>query len=336
MRVPPVLTASATRISSTVMRLAWNARSRPTSIYISSDPDAPPAGRRQVEWAVRGGTAETSGEVVPRPYYLLATNDAQARVAERLLPLRGGRNFRDLGGYRAIDGRQVRWGRIYRSGLMTGLTDEDLDYLKALGVRVICDLRTPGERAAEPNPFIGRGGVEVLAGSYDIPGAFMRLAGLTTRSEAVTAFAATYVELLEALRPQLTEMLSRLAQEDVPLAINCLAGKDRTGVASALVLSLLGVPRATVISDYALTETFTPPAFYMGEMSSGVVSTPGASLLPATPLPVLRVILGADPAVIGRLLAYVDAEYGGPVQMAMTRLGLSEISLSRLRQSCLI
>ena len=64
------------------------------------------------------------------------------RVAVRLLPLEGGRNFRDLGGYPTLDGRRVRWGRVFRSGMMANLTDADYDYLSALGIRVVCDFRS--------------------------------------------------------------------------------------------------------------------------------------------------------------------------------------------------
>lgn len=331
----PDLSATATRLSETVVRLTWRGGSGPASIYGSPNPDASPRQMRLFEEGVRRGTADALGGVLPRPYFLVATRDSEARVAERLLPLRGGRNFRDLGGYRAADGRQVRWGRIYRSGVMSGLTAQDMDYLDALGVRVVCDLRSTRERAAEPSPFLERRGVEVLALDYKLPSALVRLAAARTRDDAVAAFAGAYVELLEVLKPQLSEVLARLVREETPLAMNCTAGKDRTGIASALILSLLGVPRESVVADYALSEAYAPPAFYLRQASAAPASA-GLAKVAAMPPQVSRVALGADPGVMRKLLAHVDAQYGGPIRLAKDALGLTEVSLARLRRSYLI
>src|SRR5271166_4913778 len=71
---------------------------------------------------------------------------------DRLLPLVGAYNFRDLGGYPTTDGRQTRWGRLFRSDTLHELTDEDLDAVRALGLVTVIDLRTPTEVAR-----IGRG-----------------------------------------------------------------------------------------------------------------------------------------------------------------------------------
>src|SRR5471032_2394913 len=72
---------------------------------------------------------------------------------QRVLPLVGGRNFRDIGGYRAMDGRQVRWGSVYRSGALSYLTTEDYTHLTPLRIRVICDFRTACEREREPTQW---------------------------------------------------------------------------------------------------------------------------------------------------------------------------------------
>ncbi|MDB5445039.1 MAG: hypothetical protein JWQ97_356, partial [Phenylobacterium sp.] len=255
----PPLEAWASRLSGGRLGLDWNAKSQPVGLYVSSDPDAPRAFMRQLKAAARGGRAELPLPVAPRPYLLVAAPDGrQVRVAERLLPLQGGRNFRDLGGYRAQDGRQVRWGRIYRSGVMSGLTAADLGYLSNLGIEAICDLRSPQERASAPSPFLEAEAPEVIAFDYDMSGSMAKLSRAATRAEAVDAFAAGYLDFLEILAPHYTDMFARLVRRETPLAMNCSAGKDRTGMGSALVLSVLGVPRETVVADYALTQVYTP------------------------------------------------------------------------------
>jgi len=287
-----------------------------------------------------GGSAELAAPVSPRPYFLLTdAAGRQTRTAERLLPLEGGRNFRDLGGYRAADGRQVRWGRIYRSGVMSGLTAADMSYLSKLGVAVICDLRSPQERAAEPSPFL-KGGPKVVATDYDMSASMAAFARLSSREEAIQGFADAYVGFLDMLTPHYTDMFARLVAGEAPLAMNCSAGKDRTGMGSALVLSALGVPRAGVLADYALTEVYTPPAYYMKQMRDGAASSgvtaAQAQAMAKLPPEALQVIMGSDPEVMRRALAAIDARYGGPVALAKSRFGLTDAKIARLRASYLV
>lgn len=337
----PLLEGRVTRLSEKNLGLTWTARGRPTSVYVSSDPDAPRPFMREIRSGVTGGATQLSLEIAPRPYFLLAAqNGGQVRVAERLLPLKGGRNFRDLGGYRAGDGRQVRWGRIYRSGVMSGLTAADMTYLSNLGVSVICDLRSVKERTSEPSPFLSADATRVMAVDYDMGQSLSSLYRATNQAEAVQAFAEAYVDFIDMLTPQYTDMFAHLVRRETPLAMNCSAGKDRTGMGSALVLSVLGVPRDTVIADYALTQTFTPPSLYTKQMAAGSkmsgVSPAQAQGFARMPPEVLNVIMGSDPDVMRIALKTIDAKYGGPVELAKSRFGLTEAKVAHLRATYLI
>jgi protein-tyrosine phosphatase len=334
------LDATVTRLTPETVRLEWSAKAAPASIFVSSDPDAAKAAMRPLMAAQRGGQVEAAAAVAPRPYFLVAAPGGEVRTAERLLPLAGGRNFRDLGGYRTSDGRQVRWGRIYRSGVMSGLTAGDMGYLRSLGVAVICDLRSVRERTSQPNPFLKGGGPQVVAFDYDLASSLDRLTQAQTRDDAVAAFAAAYVDFLDRLTPQYADMFARLVAAEGPLAMNCSAGKDRTGMGSALVLSVLGVPRETVVADYALTQVYTPPGYYLKQMSNP--SEPNPALAPETarafaklPPEVLQVIMGSDPEVMRRALAQIDRAHGGPVAVAKARFGLDEAKIARLRRTYL-
>ncbi|KRA74981.1 hypothetical protein ASD89_09375 [Caulobacter sp. Root656] len=328
------LDAKAARTAPGTVRLGWTG-ARAVSVFVSADPGAAKAAMRPLITA-SGATADLAAPVSPRPYFLVTAADGrQTRVAERLLPLEGGRNFRDLGGWRAADGRQVKWGRIYRSGVMSGLTAPDMTYLSKLGITVICDLRSPGERTAEPNPFLKAGGPEVVATDYDMSGSMASLMKLANREQAIQGFADAYVSFLDMLTPHYADMFARLVANEGPLAFNCSAGKDRTGVASALILSVLGVPRETVIADYALTQVYTPPSYYMKQMASGAgtsgVSARQAQAFAKMPPEVLQVIMGSDPEVMRRALASMDVKFGGPVGMAKARLGLTDRKIAQLR-----
>ena len=334
------LDAQATRTGPDAIRLDWSAKTRPASIFVSSDPDAQAAFMRTLKTGARGGTATLPLAVAPRPYFLLRTADgAQVRVAERLLPLQGGRNFRDLGGYRSADGRQVRWGRIYRSGVMAGLTTADMTYLSDLGVEVICDLRSIQERTAQPNPFIKSETALVVGTDYDM----LSMPGLmkaANRAEAINAFADAYVDFADKLSPQYADMFARLVRHETPLAFNCSAGKDRTGMGAALILSVLSVPRETIVADYALTQVYSPPRDMMKMMGhSGAVpgiSPEQAKAFTKMPPEVLAVMGGSDPAVMRRALAMLDEKYGGPVELTKARFGLTDAKIAALRQTYLI
>lgn len=340
-RAAAALDAKAERTAPGTVRLDWTG-TQAVAVFVSADPDAKKPAMRPLKTA-SGASAEVAAPVSPRPYFLVTAADGrQTRVAERLLPLAGGRNFRDIGGYRAVDGRQVKWGKIYRSGVMSGLTLADYDYLSKLGITAICDLRSPQERAAEPSPFLGKaGGPKVVATDYDMSasmGAFMRM---QTREQAIQGFADAYVAFLDMLTPHYTDMFARLVANEGPLTFNCSAGKDRTGMASALILSVLGVPRETVLADYGLTEVYTPPSYYMKQMSqSGVGGASGltpeqAKAFAAMPREVLQVIMGSDPEVMRRALASVDAKFGGPTQLCKARFGLTDAKIAKLRSAYL-
>jgi len=339
---PAYMDAQASRTGPEAVRLEWSEQKRPVSILVSADADAPRQKMQLLKTGVSGAAADLPAPVAPRPYFLLSTPDgAQVRVAERLLPLQGGRNFRDLGGYRSADGRQVRWGRLYRSGVMSGLTEADMSYLSALGVKVICDLRSNQERTHEPNPFIKAAGPVVAATDYDMisSSALSGLGQVTTREAAIDAFAAAYVQFTEVLTPQYTDMFARLKRGDAPLAFNCSAGKDRTGVAAALILSVLDVPRETILADYGLTEVYTPPSMYMkqaAQAKSAGFSQAQAEAFMRMPREVVEVMLGSDPAVMRKALATIDAEYGGPVALVKGRFGVSDADIAALRRAYLV
>ena len=168
----------------------------------------------------------------------------------RVLPLQGGLNLRDMGGYTTVDGRRVRTGMLYRSGLMSRLTDADEAHMASLGIRSVCDLRNVEERSRHPTRWCAAGGVELWAREYG--GHSGRLdkvmsAGKSTPEEAHGAMVALYRELPIHHAESYRWMFARLIAGEVPLLFNCTAGKDRTGVGAALLLHALGVPHDQIV-----------------------------------------------------------------------------------------
>ena len=177
----------------------------------------------------------------------------------RVPRLSGAVNFRDLGGYATDDGRTVRWKRLYRSGTTHEMTSEDLQQLASRGIRCVYDLRSNSERLQYPNRLAGVTEIDYRYRDHDrLPGDLGRLMNRSdARAEHSRAvMLALYRELPYDFRDTYAELFAQLAQGHLPLVFNCTAGKDRTGVAAALILTALGVPRAVIYQDYLLTERF--------------------------------------------------------------------------------
>ncbi|HKU16811.1 MAG TPA: tyrosine-protein phosphatase [Steroidobacteraceae bacterium] len=187
------------------------------------------------------------------------TNASISEPRPRLVTLHGGCNFRDIGGYATQGGGTVRWGRVYRAGVLSYFTDRDHDTLHSLEVRAICDLRRAEEREREPSAWPAGANRERPAHLHWDDG---------SRTPTIRAFAANHpttaegmfdamIELYRALpewmAARMRGMFECIANGSVPLVVHCAAGKDRTGVAIAVLLRALDVSRETAIEDYLLT-----------------------------------------------------------------------------------
>jgi len=172
----------------------------------------------------------------------------------RRLPWEGCLNARDLGGYPAAGGLQTRWGAVVRSDSLTALSPAGRAALADYGVRTIIDLRLSGEIAEHPNPFAEPGdhGIAYTNVSFIDPAAGFPPDTFT--------MADNYKWMLDRFGAAVAEVMAAIA--DAPAAgvlIHCAAGKDRTGIISALLLALVDVPPETVAADYALTAEYLRP-----------------------------------------------------------------------------
>jgi protein-tyrosine phosphatase len=169
----------------------------------------------------------------------------------RVIPLKGLFNVRDLGGYAGAGGR-VTWGLIYRSGDLARLPAETGAALEARNIKTIVDFRDDEERRYAPDGEIAtvrnRHILSISAGSI------INFAGARNVGDAEILMEALYQKLPEAVIPPYRVLFQLLRdKENAPLLFHCSAGKDRTGLAAALILSALGVERETIIADYLLS-----------------------------------------------------------------------------------
>jgi len=274
-------------------------------------------------------------KVVHRAYPVSTT--ATAETHARNIPLDGQRNFRDLGGYPTSDGRyRVRWGKVYRSGSLARLTGQDYATLSPLGIGTVIDFRSTAERASEPTVWMA-GEPEILTKAYTSKGEAALMGAMqgpeASRARVRAAMIGFYHQMPEQYADQYSEVFHHLAAYKSPLLFHCTAGKDRTGLASALLLTMLGVPRDLVIEDYVLTEK-------AGDFRGSAATTP----LPAankdpyaymrnTQADLIAPLMRADPAYLEAALSQIITDYGSVGGYVRKRLGISsgEIALIRAR-----
>lgn len=250
---------------------------------------------------------------------------------ERLLPLEGGRNFRDMGGYTTVDGKTVRMGALYRSGTMHALTDADYELLAELGISDIYDFRATEERASEPTDWRA-GEVEYFAWDYATETEEFRalFSQELTAERTRDMMMSMYPSIAKDHAHQYEAVFSGLVDADGATVINCSAGKDRTGVGSALILIALGVPREAVLADYALSEQLVD---YRAEFEKSAGDDPEGpyAFLAQLPVEVMAPLMRSDPAYLEATLASLDAEYGSVMAFIQTELGVTDQDLETLR-----
>ncbi|CCD98657.1 tyrosine-protein phosphatase [Bradyrhizobium sp. STM 3809] len=175
----------------------------------------------------------------------------------RHLGLQGASNFRDLGGYPSRDGRHVRWRQIFRSNHLGRLTEADAAAVRQLGVRTALDFRGSEERTAGLCAI-----AEISVHSLPIepsvvPALRERWAmGRLTADDALERMRDSYRNYIRRHTPRFRALFDHLLGDHAPLVIHCTAGKDRTGVACALVLAALDVDDDIILGDYLLTNQY--------------------------------------------------------------------------------
>jgi len=179
---------------------------------------------------------------------------------ERLVKLDGQANFRDLGGYTTTDGRTVKWGLIYRAGQLNELSDADLSKLEELNIRTVVDLRGASEVETRGKDRLPEGvrSVNYPIDVMSLPRDEEEESAAAGPSSGQTDFMLQATRSIMVHRTDVYAALIRdLAEpENRPLVFHCTAGKDRAGVGSAVVLTLLGVPWETVREDYLLSNFY--------------------------------------------------------------------------------
>ncbi|MDR0352812.1 MAG: tyrosine-protein phosphatase [Opitutaceae bacterium] len=229
-------------------------------------------------------------------------------------PLEGGINFRDLGGLPAANGRRVRPGLLFRSGTLAHLTPADRARLAAARLTRVLDLRDAVETAREPDALWDGARYENIPANPLGRGA----------GASIDQYTPEFLEKLDPrkfmrdlyrelpLENRAYRRLMAVLRETEPGAatvFHCAVGKDRTGVAAAIVLLALGADRATLLADYTRTEQTLAP-------HRERVQTALAGKLDGLALEHLRVLMAAREEFIAVALASIESRGGADAWLA--------------------
>ncbi|WP_127960246.1 tyrosine-protein phosphatase [Serratia microhaemolytica] len=246
-----------------------------------------------------------------------------------LLPLEGGINFRDLGGYRVTDGRYVKSGMLFRSGALANLSTTDCQLLAQLPVRYVLDYRDGDEVAAKPNvlwPGVAYHHIPANPLSQEVNANLDKLTNEWLAGFDGQRFMLELYRRLPFNNPgyhQLVQLL--LAMESGAIVQHCAVGKDRTGCGSALVLLALGADEATVMEDYLLTETT------LSHFRNSLLAQLGERFN-AHAMAQFRYIFSAREEFLQTALNTITNQYGSTDSWLMAEYGLGHAEREQLQQ----
>jgi protein-tyrosine phosphatase len=227
------------------------------------------------------------------------------------------RNFRDLGGHPAADGRRVRHGRVFRCGALAELDAGDAGRLQALGLRCVIDFRSNEERAREPALWPAAPETRRIEWDYELDrAAYSGLLREATPDELDELMRGFYRRMPSEFAHCYRELFAALLDAHVPLAFHCAAGKDRTGIAAALFLSALGVPRDRVYDEYLLSNA---------QLMHARLRPPGM------PHSVFNLVARVDRSWLEAAFDAIEAEAGSIDGFLEQRIGVDTRAIERLR-----
>ncbi len=185
----------------------------------------------------------------------------QKEEQNRHIELDGQPNFRDLGGYKTIDGKTVKWGQVYRSGELPRLTNEDVMILESLGIKTVISFLSQPEIDAKGEDRLPEG-IKEISIPIDTEDGTGGLAKEILIARQTGDFSNVPVEI----NPEIHKLLINIANKEYaqllrevldssnrPMVFHCSHGIHRTGTATALLLTILGVPWETIREDYLLS-----------------------------------------------------------------------------------
>lgn len=181
-------------------------------------------------------------------------------MQNRILPIKTAYNFRDLGGYLSENGQHVKWNVFLRSGDFPALSDDDIEILSAIPIKTVVDFRANDEiERIKDTPIPNTKTHYLTIDSGNLVPQFMELMAdkVTPKDilykKGIELMTTMYTDIVNHFHPVYRQFFNLIQNQEVPILFHCTAGKDRTGLAAALLLTALGIDKQTIYQDYLMT-----------------------------------------------------------------------------------
>jgi len=270
----------------------------------------------------------------------------------RFLPIDGVVNFRDLGGYQTENGRQVKWGKVFRAGQLDRPSEQGVQSLQDLQIATVVDLRFNEETRGFPTNRQALPKADIIEwqdyyqleeqaedSAEEIKMSWRQALDTGDAEQVREAMRVNYPVKLYSHKGIYRAMLDRLIAGETPLIFHCAAGKDRTGVGAALILGLLGVSRDDIIEDYLLTQQEVHKLLDHFRAAGAANADEFSDLqnrLRQYPSDVIAPVFEANPSYIETLLNYVEQTYQGFANYAEQVLAFNADQQQSLKDALLV
>ncbi|AUC85496.1 protein-tyrosine-phosphatase [Polaribacter sp. ALD11] len=267
-----------------------------------------------------------------RLYFAAVNTIDTLYFSEREIDMENSVNFRDLGGIETKDGKHVKWGMIYRSGELDKLTEEDLDYMKELKIKTICDLRSNIEIEEKPDMYPkGVNWTHLPIGNLD-KGNTKKMFKKLREADPLTFNGEKLMEDLSgdffiSSKDKFKTLFDNLLSDKTPLLFHCTAGKDRTGYSSALILFALGVNEKTIFDEYLLSNHF--------RYDSNEDMLKKATKFYGIDERILRPLMSVKESYLRKGIENIKSQYGSMQNYLEKGIGLDSISQVKLKEKFL-
>lgn len=229
-------------------------------VTVSDNPDLFDSKSPIIYANIKDGVATyITNDNISRKYFRLSFNDKYTRtIGARSAVMDSVQNFRDMGGYTSANGKTVKWGKVFRSGELSRLSEWDSIRLDNLGIKTVIDLRTNPEALAAPIKYTKANIQRIPISVGKVADAPQRvIEGRMRKGDAGVCMEDEYLQFVTDNTEPFAKVLETFQDEDhYPILISCSYGKDRTGFLIAMLLSALDIPQDIILEDYMTSNQY--------------------------------------------------------------------------------
>lgn len=266
-----------------------------------------------------------------RPFFSLVRGSDTVIVSNRQIYFRQAVNFRDIGGIKTQDGKTVKWGKIFRSDNLSGIKTSEFEKLSNLHIHTVFDLRTVNETKGKEDHLpesITYIHSPTIRDKADLLTQLKPkvLNGELTEAQSIELTLQLYRDNVSKNLPELRQLMHQILDSNEPVLYHCSAGKDRTGILTALILSILNVDREIIFNEYMLSN------YYRSDKIEKMLGK--AKLLkvikPHLNLQVIENFMQVDKRYLSASFEVIDQQYGGINPFIRNELGINDQQRSEI------